>query len=186
MALRSLRGDYVVCISEFYPDLQVSCFGDPTVYENIQVEAGGVLPSQAELDACALTRAKRIRIEDLSEECRANIESGVVSSALGTPHMYDSEQVDQLNATGTTLSISPYSASPDGGSSEYAVRPIVDGVTQAKVYVSHTYLQMRQVMADGVAFKLALLQNFNNKRDYINNVAASIADVEAVTWSSNP
>lgn len=47
--------DYIALIGEKYPSLQVSCFGDSSVYENLVAENGNALPSKDELDSQWLT-----------------------------------------------------------------------------------------------------------------------------------
>lgn len=46
-----MNHDYVSIISKHYPDLQIECFGDPGVYENITCLPPHTLPSKEELDA---------------------------------------------------------------------------------------------------------------------------------------
>jgi len=46
-----MNRDYVSIISKHYPDLQIECFGDPGVYENITCLPPHTLPSKEELDA---------------------------------------------------------------------------------------------------------------------------------------
>lgn len=176
--------DYMAVLGDFYPHIDAVCFGDPFNYADIQVENDSVLPSQDELDTHVLSRYKQLKVVDLSTACRLDVISGFESSGLGYPCMYDSTEVDQLNLAGSLLSISPTSQYPDGTTAYYAIRPVVDGVVQPKTYVEHTYLQLRQVVIDGVAFKLARLQKFNAKRDYINDNCSTQDQVDAVTWDS--
>lgn len=46
-----MNRDYVSIISKHYPDLQIECFGDPGVYENIMCLPPHTLPGKEELDA---------------------------------------------------------------------------------------------------------------------------------------
>lgn len=42
--------DYVTAIGLGFPGVQVECFGDPMVYENIQAVNGSAVPAQSTLD----------------------------------------------------------------------------------------------------------------------------------------
>ena len=42
--------DYVTAIGIGFPGIQVECFGDPMVYENLQAVNGSVMPSKTTLD----------------------------------------------------------------------------------------------------------------------------------------
>ena len=176
--------NFMELISANYPNLVISCLGDPSVYENITLISGDQLPTIDELNVILLNELKIEQVTMLSEACNKQIISGFTSSALGYPCIYDSEEVDQLNLIGSSAVTAPTPANPDGSITEYAVRKIVDGVTQPKEYVFHSYANLREVMADGAIYKLSLLQKFNNKRNYINNQTTSIDQVLAVTWDS--
>jgi hypothetical protein len=176
--------DYMAVLGEVYPHIEAVCFGDPFVYENIQAEGGSVLPPKDEMDVAVLERIKTLKVAELSEACRNEIISGFTSNALGQDGLYDSYEVDQLNLVGSVSAISPSPNAPNGSAMPYAVRPIVDGVVQPKVYTVHTYAQLRQVMQDGTVFKLTKLQKFNAKRDYVNFNCSTHEQVDAVTWES--
>lgn len=176
--------DYLEAIAAFHPDAQVVCIGDPTVYENIVWEQGEPVPTQAVLDATILAQAKTDKIQALSDACQGIITSGFQSSALGYPCIYDSQDVDQINIIGSVTAISPTPDSPAGYSMYYANRPIVNGVTQPKVYTIHTYAQLRQAMTDGAQYKLSCLIKFNTKRDFVNTYCSTFAEIIAVTWDS--
>lgn len=46
-----MNRDYVSIINEHYPHLQIECFGDPGVYENLTCLPPDTLPSKEDLDA---------------------------------------------------------------------------------------------------------------------------------------
>ncbi len=176
--------DYVTAISTFYPDAEVVCIGDPHVYENITWEAGAVLPTKEVLDQTIFNKAIEDQVQALSDACQVQITSGFESSALGYTCIYDSEEVDQLNLIGSVSTISPTPDSPAGYTTPYAVRPVVNGVPQAKEYTVHTYAQLRQVMTDGAQFKLQCLIKFNTKRYIVQNMCSTIEQILAITWDS--
>lgn len=173
--------DYLQCLSEFYPDASAICFGDPTVYENIQTANELALPSKADLDIKIIERAKIDKIKELSSDCQKDIIYGFTSYALGYLGFYDSEIEDQLNLAGSLSRTMPTTEFPDGTTTDFAVKPIVDGVKQPKIYVTHTYAQLRQVVDDGVAFKLELLKKFNSKRDIIYTLT-TLEAIENISW----
>lgn len=176
--------DFIRSLGISYPNVAAVCFGDPTVYANIQWEGEGPFPTEEEMKAEFLLRLKETKVAELSLACQDEIIGGFQSSALGEPAIYDSEQVDQLNLIGAATATGPITGMPDGFQGPYAVRQIVNGVVQPKQYLMHSYSQLREVLLDGFNFKLVRLQKFNNKRDYVNNVSVTVSDVNAVTWNS--
>lgn len=174
--------NYLEIISSRYPGLKVICFDDPNVYSNLLSEDETPLPSKAELDNFILEEVKKAQIDFLSSECQKKITSGFISSALGSPHIYDSEEVDQLNLIGSVASTSPTDEFPEGLESQYAVRPIENEIIQPKIYKLHTYKQLREVMTDGSVFKLGCLLHFNEKRSIINNSCSTMEEVTSITW----
>jgi len=178
--------DYMMSLSLSYPTVFASCFGDSTVYGNIVWESGDPLPSQADLDVACFKNSQNIVIAALELECDDAATVGFSSSALGSTYMYSSQLVDQLNLIGSSVNMSPSIANPSGTSAMYACAPITGGVVGNVMYLSHTYDQIRQVVADGVAFKQSILTIFATKRYYILNVFTTVAQVEAMTWTSSP
>lgn len=179
-----MRIDYMAALGDYFPKIQAVCFGDPFVYENIQVEGGSSLPPKDVLDAKILERTKQEHVAALSAACRNEITGGFISNALGSPGLYDGFEVDQLNLVGSVSAISPSPEYPNGSMMPYAVRPVIDGVVQPKVYTVHSYSQLRQVMQDGTTFKLTLLQKFNQLRDVVNFECDTEEEVLAVNWES--
>ena len=172
------------CIGDSFPNVKVHCKGNETVYTDIIWEDGDSIPSQADLDNAYLVNLKIELINSLSDSCQQDIVSGFTSTALGSINVYDSAEVDQLNLIGTTTATAPTPDYPSGASSPYAVRPMINGVIQPKVYLTHTYANFRKVLYDGSIFKLTRLQKFNNKRAYILNNVLTEAQVLAITWNS--
>lgn len=71
--------DYVNLISRNFPELQVECFGDPEVYENLRAVAPHVLPSKEDLDAMATDPAAIIQslFKTKLEKCNYEYEAAV-------------------------------------------------------------------------------------------------------------
>jgi hypothetical protein len=177
--------DYIGCIGTYFPNVIADCIGDPTKYENINWVAGDPLPTKVDMDILIFQNYKDTKITSLSDDCQNAITCGFISNALGSPHLYDSAEVDQLNLIGAVANVSPTIANPTGSSVYYATREVINGVTLPKEYDLHTYDQLRKVMSDGADYKLALLINFNIKRYYVT-IATTIEQIDAITWSSNP
>lgn len=174
--------DYVAIIGNNFPSVHVECHGDPSVYTNIVHIIGDPLPTQNELDTALLSNVQTNQIEAMSQQCAKMITSGFSSAALGSDHWYDSEEVDQLNLIGATTTTSPSIQDPNGTSIYYACRQLSNG---QKTYTLHTHEQLRQVLSDGAIFKLAMLQKFFTKKQYILGLT-SIAAIENVSWDSTP
>lgn len=79
--------------------------------------------------------------------CAEKIISGFESSALGEAHIYDSEDVDQINLIGSVAA---------GGTVYYKCQRKSDGV---KDFLPHTNTQIKKVLNDGSLRKVALLQH---------------------------
>lgn len=176
--------NYMDIIGTSYPTVFCHVVGDPDQYDNIVSDGGDPIPSRADLDQEKLMLVKASVIDGLSDDCANFIMDGFTCTALGSAYIYDTQTVDQINLIGAVTATSPSPITgPTGMSIYYAVR---DASTMIKAYVLHTHNQLAQVLAEGAMFKLIQLQKFNVKRDYITNICATIEQVEAVTWDSNP
>ena len=174
---------YITVLGKYFPTVQAHCIGDDSIYTNLVWDGGDALPSQATLDALFLSELKEQKIHELSEACKQSILDGFISSALGQSFKYDAEDVDQINLLGATTATAPTAAFPNGTDIQYAVRPMVNGVPQAKYYTLHTHAQLRQVLSDGATYKLTCLQHFNELRDDVG-AAADEAAVAAIVWTT--
>jgi len=131
--------------------------------------------TKAEVDgllAPTLAELKASKTNEINSACAKAITSGFTSSALGTPHTYQSEQTDQLNLIGVVTA----------GQDDY----FKCGVTDANGNVTwnyelHTIVQLQQVLADGKAHKQVLLQKANTLKAQVAS-AITVADVEAIAW----
>ncbi len=171
--------DYITLIGIEYPNIEVAAINDPNIYENIIWINPLDTISKVDLDARRLLVIKRDRLVELSETCKNVIISGFTSAALGADHIYDSEEVDQLNLIGATTAASPTPTSPGGYNSLYACRDTSTGV---KDYKLHSHYQLRQVMADGSTFKLTQLQKFHLLRTQVE-AAVTEQEVLDIKWT---
>lgn len=129
-----------------------------------------------------LQEAKVLQKEFIDNACTDGIVGGVLSNALGTPRIYDASVIDQLNIIAAIATISPSQHEPMGGTILYACRDPFNG---KKVYLSHTYSQLRTVLSDGALIKLTQLIRATTKKTMID-VANSVSRVKKITWDSNP
>lgn len=178
-----LNVTYLDALSRYYPEIQVDaqCHdGDGIIqYDEIVWKVGGPIP-QNELEAKILELAKERRTMEISQDCENYIMSGFQSDALGSPHIYDSEFVDQINLVGALITVSPYGEDTEGYTIYYACRDVSTGV---KNYYPHTYHHLRKVIFDGSQFKLQNLQIFHMKRVMIS-MCDTIEQIDAITWTS--
>lgn len=164
--------NYMRLIGEHFPTVGATCEGDPSVYGSIVWVDGDALPTQAALDAKYLDEYKQAKIAELSAACAYDIVNGFQSDADGLhaqARWYDSAPEDQVNLMGSVTV---------GDAMLYPSRDTQSG---AKVYVSHTHLQLQQVLRDGRDIKLAKLQSFTTKQATVM-AATDTAGVDAVTW----
>lgn len=129
-----------------------------------------------------LQQVKVLQKEFIDNACTDGIVGGVLSNALGTPHVYDASVIDQLNIIAAIATISPSQHEPQGGTILYACR---DPLSRKKVYLPHTYSQLRTVLSDGALIKLTQLIRATTKKTMID-VANSVSRVKKITWDSNP
>lgn len=169
--------NYVALVGLYYPTKQIKCIGSPATYQSI-IWTDNVPIPQSELYDRYISRLKALKTDDLNEMCEKTIKGGCTSSALGSPHWYDMEEVDQINAIGSLLATLPSSDQPNGGSTFYACK---DVVTKQKSYVLHTYDQMKKLIADGVQFKLSCLQRVFAKRAEVAN-STTKEQIMAINW----
>ena len=181
-----MNHNYVDAIGALYPGVEVICEGDPNDYSQVKYLNGPPIPPQAQIDTDYLDLCKVRKIQELSDATNIRIIFGFTSNALGTNYMYDAEEVDQLNLTGSLASITPAPGQADTLSMPYATRDISTdpGIKGPKVYRLHTYLQLRQVLQDGTNFKLNMLRLFDVKRNYILTNITTIDQLDAVTLDS--
>jgi hypothetical protein len=169
--------NYVALVSLYYPTKQIKCIGSPALYQSI-VWSDNVPITQTDLHDKYITRLKVLKTDDLNELCEETIRGGCTSSALGSPHWYDMEEVDQINAIGSLLSTLPTPGQPNGGTTMYACK---DVITKAKLYKLHTYAQMAKLVTDGVQFKLSCLQHVFEKRMEVAN-STTKEQILAINW----
>lgn len=115
-----------------------------------------------------IDQLKLQRTSAINAACAAAITGGFTSSALGTFHRYDSAEIDQLNLIGAVsqgVSV-PYSCADSTG---------------IKAMRLHTAAQLKQVLADGAAVKIAALDKARTLKDQIS-AAVDVAAVDSVVW----
>jgi len=116
-----------------------------------------------------LAEVRAAKRAELSVACRSAITGGFDSEALGAPHRYDSGLEDQINLVG---------AASLGTAVDYAC---TDVATSTKAARPHTAAQIKQVLADGAAIKIALLAQYRARVAAVE-AAETEAEVEAVVW----
>lgn len=172
----NLTVNYMHIVGTYYPEKQCYTTGTVDNYYSI-VWMDNIPISKAELDSKLLEDAKVQKIQELSDACQTAIVSGFLSSALGTPRLYDSQEVDQLNLVGATTAT-------DKGETQafdsiyYACR---DPLTGKKSYELHSNAQLKQILRDGANIKLMFLQQFNTKRQRVYE-ATTLEQVSSIAW----
>lgn len=138
--------------------------------------SGGLVAKPAPTEAELLPGAKAAKIRELSNACRAQIEGGFDSAALGAVHHYPAGQQDQANLTASvTASLIPNL--PAGWTTAFWCADS-SGVW---AYAEHTAAQIQQVGIDGKAAITAALQRNAQLRAQVE-AATSLAEVAAVVW----
>lgn len=169
----------MIALKQFYPEINAYSNDEGYDYDSIVFVDESNPPTKTQLEQDFLSWCKQLKVEEMSEACRLSIVSGFVSSALGTAYIYDSDMEDQINLAGAYIVTLPNANNPSGSSIPYACR---DQTTMVKSYITHSNEQLLQVLQEGAARKLLLLQTFNELRDDIN-AATDLQQVNDFTWS---
>jgi hypothetical protein len=117
--------------------------------------------------AVTLSQAKANKIVELTNTYKADLINGFTSSALGAPHNYANDAIAQ--ATLNSLIIA-------GNTADYIY--YTGGIP---TYASHTLAELQQVLDDLIADRDTTMSNYESKVATAN-AAATINDVNAVTW----
>lgn len=116
-----------------------------------------------------LAEAKSLKVAEINTKAESLITSGFNSSALGSPHTYQSDRDDQLNLLGT------YQAGVD---SLFKCLPSNSEEWEWKL---HTPEQLKQVIQDGAAYKSELLQRANLLKGQVK--AATVKrELNSIAW----
>lgn len=126
-----------------------------------------------------LESVKASRIAAIASRCRAAIEAGFWSSALGDPHLYPAKPQDQANLNASvTASLIP------GLPSDWTTPFWCADEAGAWSYVPHTSAQIQQVGLDGKeAITAALLRNEQLARQVNDPDTDTPEKVEAIQWN---
>ncbi len=127
-------------------------------------------------DVAALVERRHAeQVAAINAACEGEITGGFWSSALGSPHRYDSQLEDQMNLTGMVLG---------GSDCTYACRD-EQGV---KAFRDHTAEQLRQVGDEFSAYKLQRLQRALALKQQLAEAMANrdLDAIESVRWAVSP
>lgn len=134
-------------------------------------------------DDVLVQTAKDRKIKELNEVCETSLVAGFSSSALGTPHTYQSDRDDQINLIGMVL---------DGVDSVFKCLDV--GVTDTWAYRPHSISELQTVLADGKTMKLTQLQKCTSLKsqvlavDYTDTVTYptvqdAITAINGIVWA---
>ncbi|MGH1429745.1 MAG: hypothetical protein ACRBB4_01375 [Neptuniibacter sp.] len=138
-------------------------------------QQGLVEITESEKDALltpSMATVLKLKIAEINRDCKAAIEGGFVSNALGQDYTYDSELEDQVNISGNVqMGID-------------VLHKCIDGNGDA-AYVTHSAAEMRLVGEHLVAHKLAQLTKAGGLKVQAAAAAAAddLASLQAITWS---
>jgi hypothetical protein len=123
-----------------------------------------------------LEELKINKSNEISGACQTEIFSGFISDALGSNHLYPSNDKDQVNLSGSILRSTLASASPSD------VYPFLcmDG-SNVWLYRDHTAAQLQEVGSDSYDFILGLRQQ-NGMLQYAISIATTKEQVAAIVW----
>lgn len=148
------------------------------------LSAGGISPSEngyiaffgetsREVTAGEILEAYRfLKINELKQSCTTAIQSGFTSSALGTPHTYDSElPTDQTNIIGAMV------ASLSGASIPFTCTDN-NGYKEQRL---HTASQLQQVFQAGMQHIVINKSHYDSLKKAVEQ-ASTLEEINGVTW----
>ncbi|PAF49213.1 hypothetical protein BKH41_03795 [Helicobacter sp. 12S02232-10] len=117
----------------------------------------------------ALDYAKIKATTQMNQACDKHLEK-LTSNALGTPHIYDMAQEDQINLMGLVLA---------GIDSFFRCAPIDDPFN--KQNIPHTKVQLKKLYADALEYKAKMLFKCGELKEAINQ-AQTLQALQAIDW----
>lgn len=116
-----------------------------------------------------LEKEKNIKLIEINKSCTIAITSGYLSLALGVEHMYQSEEIDQINLMGAKVrgTSAPIKCSLDGG--------------KTWNYEIHNEEQILKVYNDGAFLIEKNLLKANDIKRQLSD-AKTIEDVNNIEW----
>ncbi|MET3446005.1 hypothetical protein [Ralstonia sp. 1138] len=121
-----------------------------------------------------LSEVRAAQATEASTACAAALTTGFSSSALGTAHIYPSQDDDQRNLQSA---VSAAIAAP----SNWTTPIWCANSNDAWSFTPHTAAQVQQVNADWLAHRIATQQKYADLIARVN-AATSIAEVQAIDW----
>lgn len=123
-----------------------------------------------------LAQAQAAQIVAVTNACQAAIFGGFTSSALGAPHIYPAQIIDQQN-----LSASVLASMMPGVSADWTTPFWCEDSSGNWSYALHTAAQIQAVGQDG---KAAIIASIQKKAGLVAKIeaATTIAAVQAITW----
>lgn len=186
-------GELVATVETAFPELEFHYVQQTTGADTWRIASDS--PTTQISNETPLSKAKRLKKEELNMRCSAELVGGIYSAALGDMHKYDSDIVDQLNFT-QALMMSLFCwldwrekmAAWVASHAEHEPAPVetpvpyriwnADGVS--KGWYGHKCMQFVQVLRDGATAKATLLF----KCSQLKAVVDSLNDIDAVNLVS--
>lgn len=124
-----------------------------------------------------LDALKAERDDALSAAAREQILGGFQSGALGTPHLYPSDETSQRNLLGSVTD----SLLPDTAGNWTTPFWAADAATGQWAFRDHTAAQIQQVGRDGKALVVAAQTRLAGLRAELS-AASTVEEINAITW----
>lgn len=135
--------------------------------EVIQNADGGFVALES--GKSALDFVKAVKIAELNQACNQFILSGLTSSAIGSPHVYDFDYEAQINLAGMMGCV-------NAGLAPQSIAWKTDqGV------IDHSTAQFTQLYMDGLLFKQQQIDRYWTLKSQVLSAASEI-EVNAIVW----
>lgn len=102
---------------------------------------------KVEAGELSLTDLITARCEEIADICKNKIVNGIVSSALGEPYLYPSDEIDQQNLAAKVIA------------DRAGITKCTNVATGVKDFYPHTAEQFKTVFRDGDTYITAMLKN---------------------------
>ncbi len=117
-----------------------------------------------------LEQARSQALAVLNDACRADVVAGVVSNALGSEHLYGSDEKDQANLLSSILVELPVIP--------YTCTEVATGLKEMR---THTLAQFKVLLQDAALRRIGLQQKYEALRVMLEQ-AETLEQIESVRW----
>lgn len=141
-------------------------------------------PDQIDSFPQHVQEAQVAKITELENSYNNTVQSGFTSKALDGVHdrLYASGDIDQVNLIGSCVLTTPINPNDFPSADPLTVLySSADPLTGQKQYFPHSYVQLREILADGANFKITQLTKLFTLETEVM-MCSKVSEVNAINW----